>query len=103
MVGIDITKLPFGYATFFQQGLELFDLAVMHAAYNVLNRDYSRHRGTPQGVKCNYASSCYAFATPAAVMSTLITVVDVANPRNVAKSPVSKSASGQIPPAVADA
>jgi hypothetical protein len=50
MVGIDVTKLPFGYATFFQQGLELFDLAVVYATYDVFSGDYSGHREAPQGV-----------------------------------------------------
>lgn len=45
----------------------------------------------------------YAFATPAALMSTLITVVDVANPINVAKSPDAKSDSRHTLPAVVDA
>lgn len=45
MVGIDVTELPLGYATFFQQCLKLFDLAVVNATYNVLGRDYSRHGG----------------------------------------------------------
>jgi hypothetical protein len=104
MVGIDVTELPFGYTTFFQQGLELFDLAVVYTTNYVLGGDYSGHWGTPQGVKCNYAFSVlYAFATPAALMSSVITVADVAKPRNVAKSPDAKSDSRQIPPAVVDA
>ena len=57
------------------------------------------------GRRCNYDgfSVLYAFATPAAVMSSVITVADVAKPRNVAKSPDAKSDSRHTPPAVVDA
>lgn len=57
------------------------------------------------GRRCNYDgfSDLYAFATPAALMSTVMTVVDVAKPRNVAKSPLARSDSRHTPPAVVDA